>query len=59
MSSLQLLLALGALWVWLGFNLSNLRDRYSPGTSDWVILVFWFMLAIIPIAFIAWTTRPF
>lgn len=56
MSGLQLFLVLGALWVWLGFNLSNLRDRYFPGLHDWVPLVLWFLLAIIPIAAIAWVT---
>ncbi|MEO9826969.1 MAG: hypothetical protein ABJF50_21425 [Paracoccaceae bacterium] len=59
MSTLQLFLILGALWVWLGFNLSNIRDRHFPGVHDWVLLVFWFLMAILPIAFIAWKAGSF
>lgn len=53
------LLALGAFWIWLGFNLSRLRDRYFPMMSDWVPLVFWFLLLMIPIGIAALNARPF
>lgn len=56
MNTLQLFLILGALWVWLGFAMSNIRDRRFPGVQDWVLLVSWFLLAIVPIAAIAWKT---
>jgi uncharacterized membrane protein YhaH (DUF805 family) len=59
MSIIQLLLVLGALWIWLGFNLSRIRDRLFPGMGDWVPLVLWFLLLIIPIAVVAWNTRVF
>lgn len=59
MSIVQLLLVLGALWVWLGFNLSRIRDRLFPGVGDWVPLVLWFLLLIIPIALIAWDALGF
>ena len=59
MSIIQLLLVLGAFWIWLGFNLSRIRDRFFPGMGDWLPLVLWFLLLIIPIALVAWNARVF
>jgi hypothetical protein len=59
MSIGPLLLVLGALWVWLGFSLGRIRDRYFPGMGDWWPLVIWFSLLIIPIAYAAWNARVF
>lgn len=44
MSIIPLLLVLGALWVWLGFNLLNIRDRFFPMMSDWLPMVLWFLV---------------
>lgn len=55
----MLLLALCALWVLLGFNLSKIRDRHFPMMPDWVPLVVWFLLLIVPFALAALNARPF
>ena len=59
MSIIQLLLVLGAFWIWLGFNLGRIRDRFFPGMGDWLPLVLWFLLLIIPIVIVAWDARVF
>lgn len=54
-----LLLVLGALWVWLGFNMHSIRDRHFPMMSDWVPLFVWFLLLIVPVALAALNAGPF
>lgn len=59
MNTPLLLLAIGALWVWLGFSLGKIRDKHFPMMADWVPLLVWFLMMIVPVALMAWNAGPF